>query len=81
MLSAARDRGVADAENIARMHGPDLGWPVDMAQLYLTKRLTYRLDERHLKGAELFGRYCAEMDLVPTDARINWPASLQALCG
>jgi len=81
LLSVARDRGVADADSIAQMHGPSLGWPVDMARLYLTKRLTYRLDERHIKGAELFGRYCAELDIIPSDALINWPASLQALSG
>ena len=76
LLSTARDRGVAEAARIAAVQGPELGWPIELARDYLTRCLKYKLDARDIEGANLFGRLCAEADIVPSDARILWPASL-----
>ncbi len=76
MLSAARDRGVAEAARIAAVHGPELGWPIDQARDYLMRCLKYKLEPRDIEGANFFGRLCTEADIVPSDARILWPASL-----
>jgi chorismate dehydratase len=78
LLSAARDRGVAEAARIAAVEGPGLGWPVEQARDYLTRCLKFKLDERDVEGANLFGKLCAEADLVPTDASIAWPRYLAA---
>ena len=79
LLSTARDRGVAEAARIAAVQGPELGWPVDLARDYLTRCLNFSLDARSIEGANLFGRLCAEADIVPADARIAWPEQLSPL--
>lgn len=78
LLSAARDRGVASAVELARKHGPERGWPVELAERYLTKSLRFKLDASCVAGADLFARYCTELDLVPLGARVPWPESLTA---
>lgn len=78
LLSAARDRGVARAADIAAEDGPPLGWPVEQAQRYLTRCLTYRLDERSIAGANRFARLCAEVGVVPAGSAIVWPEGLVA---
>jgi len=77
-LSRARDRGVARAAEIAETHGPELGWPVELARRYLTRCLSYKLDARSIEGANLFGRLCARAGLAPADADIHWPEGLLA---
>jgi chorismate dehydratase len=72
-LSAARDRGVTRAMEIARIDGPKLGWPVELAQRYLTRCLRFTLDERAVAGADLFAGFCRKLDLAPPDAIIRWP--------
>jgi len=74
LLSAARDRGERQAARIAATFGPQHGWPVALAERYLTRCLRYRLDERSRAGAELFGRLCVAAALAPPEARIDWPA-------
>jgi chorismate dehydratase len=76
LLAGARDRGVSEAARIARMHGPGLGWPVELAERYLSRCLKFKLDARSIEGANLFGRLCAEADIVPADADIAWPENL-----
>lgn len=78
LLSEARDRGVAEAAQIARTHGPELGWPSELAERYLTDCIKYKLDTRSIEGANLFGQLCAAADIVPTDAGISWPENLPA---
>jgi len=73
LLNAARDRGLASAAHIAEHDGPPRGWPVELARRYLTGCLTFRLDERHKAGAELFARYCVAADLVPPLGELPWP--------
>ena len=76
LLSQARDRGVERAAEIAAADGPKLGWPVEQARRYLTRCLKYKLDTRSIEGANLFGRLCAEADIVPSDSAIAWPTDL-----
>jgi len=78
LLSAARDRGVRRAAEIADVEGPRLGWPVELARRYLTRCLLYRLDQRCVAGANLFAQRCAELGIVPAGAEIAWPSSLLA---
>jgi chorismate dehydratase len=75
ILSAARDRGVAHAAEIAETDGPKLGWPVELARRYLTRCLRFTLDERAVAGADLFARFCRKLDLAPPDGIIRWPAT------
>ncbi len=77
ILSAARDRGVARAGALAREQGPGLGWPVELAERYLTRCLSFTLDARAVAGAQRYAECCAALDLVPPDAAIAWPANLQ----
>jgi len=76
LLSAARDRGVAQAAQIAVRDGPRHGWPVPLAQRYLTRCLKFTLDPSAVAGANHFARLCAAAGLVPPDAEILWPAAL-----
>ena len=75
-LSAARDRGVARAAEIADACGPPAGWPVELARRYLTRCLTYKLDQRSVEGANSFAERCRDLGLAPADAEVPWPASI-----
>jgi len=77
LLEEGRDRGVERAAEIATAEGPMRGWPVSLALRYLTRCLTFRLDERYVRGAERFARLCAEAGLAPPDAEIDWPLRLR----
>ena len=78
LLSAARDRGVAQAAAIARTCGPPLGWPVALAERYLTRCLKFQLDARAVAGVSRFAALCAQGDIVPADATIIWPPGLRS---
>lgn len=78
LLGAARDRGVATAAEIAERDGPRLGWPVELGRRYLTQCLTFRLDGRHVAGAQLFAQRCAALGLVPPRHVLPWPTDLRA---
>jgi chorismate dehydratase len=73
LLGRARDRGVARAAEIAAEHGPAHGWPVALAERYLTRCMRYQLDARAVAGAERFARLCAGEGIVPADAVVAWP--------
>ena len=78
ILSQARDQGVASAADIATEYGPLQGWPVAQAKRYLTRCLSYTLDQRSRAGANLFAQRCAELGLTPAAATIPWPEDLLA---
>ena len=65
MLNAARDRGVARAADLAQIHGPANGWPVELAAKYLTQYLSFVLTPRHQKGLELFLDMAEHLGLLP----------------
>ena len=77
LLAAARDRGVAVANEIAVEQGPALGWPVELARRYLTRCLQFKLDARYIEGASLFARLCGKYGLANSDAGIAWPSPLR----
>ena len=53
-LAAARDRGVAQAVQIAERDGPTLGWKPQAAIDYLTRKLSFSLTQRFRQGLDLF---------------------------
>lgn len=63
-LQKARDAGVRNARRIAADAGPGLGWPVELAERYLTQRLVFTLSPRHRQGMSLFLDMVAEQALV-----------------
>ena len=54
MLSAARDRGVRKAGELAVEHGPAHGWPLALAQQYLERYLSFGLTDKHAEGMVRF---------------------------
>ncbi|MBX3393930.1 MAG: menaquinone biosynthesis protein [Phycisphaerae bacterium] len=65
LLSAARDRGEADAERIARQWGPVHGWPVETAVQYLTRSLKFRITEAMQDGMDRFFALAVRYGLLP----------------
>ncbi|GJM26917.1 MAG: chorismate dehydratase [Phycisphaerae bacterium] len=65
LLAKARDDGVRQADQIASNVGPALGWPVELAQRYLTHRLRFTITPRHKEGLTRFIALAQEFDLVP----------------
>ena len=70
LLESARDRGVARAREIAEQVGPSHGWPVDLAEDYMLRRLSYTLTPRHLKGMQRFFELAAEEQIIPDVAEL-----------
>jgi len=68
-LAAARDRGVAGAVAIAHEHGPRHGWPVAVAQTYLTRNLSFTLSPRHRAGIERFLTLGRVHGILPFDRK------------
>jgi len=64
-LSAARDAGVAAAKMIAADFGPGLGWPVRLAERYLTARLKFNLGPRQREGLARFLDLAKRYEIVP----------------
>ncbi len=64
-LSKARDAGVAAARMIAADFGPGLGWPVTLAERYLTSRLKFTLGQRQREGLSRFLTLARHYDIVP----------------
>lgn len=65
MLSAARDRGVERAADIARVAAPALGWPVDLALRYMTEYLRYTITPASLEGMQRFFDLAAAEGIIP----------------
>lgn len=74
ILRDARDRGIARCAQIARTEGPALGWPVELAERYLCRRLLFRCDAAARQGAERFIDACRRLRLLPQNAQVRWPA-------
>lgn len=65
LLSAARDRGVARAAELAAEYAPAVGWPVEVAVEYLTRRLQYTLTPDAEEGMQRFFDLAAAEGIVP----------------
>ncbi|WP_165227212.1 menaquinone biosynthetic enzyme MqnA/MqnD family protein [Aquisphaera insulae] len=64
-LERSRAEGLANADAIAREHGPRLGLDVATCYHYLTRALSYDLGEPELSGLKLFARKAAALGLAP----------------
>lgn len=64
-LSEARDAGVATAKMIAADLGPGLGWPVTLAERYLTARLKFTLGDRQREGLGRFLDLATKHHIAP----------------
>jgi chorismate dehydratase len=64
LLQNARDTGVRNAKRIAADAGPGLGWPIELAERYLTQRLGFTLTPKHREGLQLFLQMVEQQALV-----------------
>lgn len=76
LLETARDRGLARAAEIAREQGPALGWPVELAERYLCRRLMFELTPAAMRGANRFADACRALGLTAHHVTLPWPMSL-----
>lgn len=65
LLCAARDRGVAGANDIARREAPLLGIDPELARRYLTCNLHFTLGSAERSGLRLFRRLVHQTGLAP----------------
>ncbi len=64
LLSEARDRGIARASGIAAEMGPAHGWPVPLAEEYLTRRLVYTVTAPVREGMRQFLELAADEGII-----------------
>jgi chorismate dehydratase len=64
-LEQSRAMGLAQADSLARKHGPRLGLDVATCYDYLTRILSYDLGEPELAGLRRFAAMAARLDLAP----------------
>jgi chorismate dehydratase len=64
-LAQSRAMGLAEAESLARIHGPRLGLDVSTCYDYLTRVLSYDLGEPELAGLRRFATMAARLGLAP----------------
>ncbi len=70
MLSAARDLGMSSVHLIASDYAPTLGWPVALAQRYLTRRLKFTLGDKQREGMATFLSLAKKYDLVAQEQEL-----------
>ncbi len=64
-LSACRDAGVANLEEIAAEHAADVNLSHDDCLRYLRDNLYFYLGSRERRGLQLFQKHAAELNLAP----------------
>ena len=69
-LAAARDEGVAQLAQIARLDAPALGIPEEECLSYLRDHLDFRLGGRQRQGLQLFCELARRHGLVPAGAEL-----------
>lgn len=69
-LSAARDRGLLQLDEIARREAPRLGLTEETASHYLHRNLHFRLGSAERSGLRLFRRLAVEQGLAPEGAEL-----------
>jgi chorismate dehydratase len=65
LLTRARDRGLGRLDMLAEDVAPRMGWPVELAREYLTRRLVFTLDAPLRRGLERFLDLAGEHGVVP----------------
>ncbi|MBL8879370.1 MAG: menaquinone biosynthesis protein [Phycisphaerales bacterium] len=76
LLESARDRGQSRAAEIAREQGPALGWPIELAERYLCRRLMFKLTPDAIRGGQRFEESCRSIGLIAPGPALRWPAQL-----
>ena len=71
-LQDARDRGVANSDEIARAFCPDDPMREAVAKRYLRDNIQYSLGEEELQGLQMFYRYATELGLASYDGRLRF---------
>ena len=64
-LARSRSAGLANADQLARLHGPRLGLDFTTCYDYLTRVLSYDLGEPEIAGLTCFARQAARLGLAP----------------
>ena len=64
-LGRARDLGLASLDRIAENVAPGMGWPVELARRYLTRRLAFTLGPQLREGLRRFLELAGKHGLVP----------------
>ena len=72
-LEAAKQRGLAGAEDLVKRYAVPRGWPADVALAYVTRYLKYDIGERQLEAIRRFHAYADELGLL---ARYREPPSI-----
>lgn len=54
LLNEARDKGCSNARHLATIYGPQRGWPLPVAEEYLTHYMKYRIDGPSRQGLQTF---------------------------
>ncbi len=70
LLNEARDRGCADAQRLATIYGPQRGWPLPVAEEYLTRYMKYRIDPPSRQGLRTFVDMAAALGLLAQPAEV-----------
>jgi chorismate dehydratase len=68
LLNDARDRGCADAYRLATIYGPQRGWPLPVAEEYLTRYMKYRIDGPSREGLQAFLEMAVELGYLKQPA-------------
>lgn len=71
-LGEARDRGVANLQEIAEAEAPSVGLSPSECSTYLRDNLHFYLGPRESSGLELFYRHASRLGVVPEGRDLNW---------
>jgi chorismate dehydratase len=72
LLQQARDRGVAESDEVARAYYPDDPSRQAVARRYLRDNIRYGLGDEELEGLRTFYRYAAELGLASFDGTLRF---------
>jgi chorismate dehydratase len=71
VLEEARDKGCVDAQRLSTIYGPQRGWPLPVAEEYLTRYMKYRIDEPTREGLRRFIEMAAELGHLKQPAEVR----------
>jgi len=71
-FAAARDEGLAHADDIAANYAGQIGLSREEMKLYLTGNIVYTPDESMLDGMKLYFQLAAKHGLIPTDRPLDF---------
>ena len=71
-LAAARDEGVARIDEISANYSSDTGLSRGEMNEYLTRNISYSIDDRMMAGLELYFRLAAKHGLIAENMALNF---------